>query len=86
MKPTPRTLTTGALTYLCLAMVALGHDDDPKASVEHPAVKGKPFRAALEEDSVAAARAVGFPSDGVQLMSWLPLNTFPGNPPFHPRV
>ena len=69
-----------ASTGLAIVVAAMGHPDDPKASVPHPATKARPFRASLEANPGSARSTLGFPSDGVSLMSWLPLSSFPGNP------
>ncbi len=52
------------------------HDDDPKLLDRQPPYIGEPYRSGGPNPTPLS---VGFPSNGVELLSWLPLNQF-GSP------
>jgi choice-of-anchor B domain-containing protein len=64
----------GALFFGALVTAAIAHVDDPKARDLLPPVYGPIWRAS--EGTVAAS----FPSSGILLKSWIPLNNFAGSP------
>jgi len=65
-----------ALGLLGLTVVQLAHDDDPKLLDRQPPYEGPAWRAG---DPEPQPLGVEFPSDNVQLLSWLPLSEF-GSP------
>lgn len=69
-----RSVIASALAVLTLAALALpirAHEDDPKWQNREAPVQGPIYRAGQDDGSVAGT----FDSNGVNLLSWFPLNT-----------
>jgi len=66
-----KTVLLAACAGLGVAAAALAHPDDPKEKDRVPRYEGPGYR--LGQDS-----PIGFPSEGVLLMSWMPLGEFGG--------
>ncbi len=81
----PRLLLVSCALLTPICGVALAHDDDPKILDSEPAYQGPGYRRALQDqpDSPLGGgnQELGnFSSNGVTLMSWIPLSEMAGNP------
>ncbi len=75
-----RSLAIASALILCAVFIGSfalqAHEDDPKILDRQPAYQGPGFRPGGANPTPLS---VGFPSNGVQLLSWLPLSNF-GSP------
>ena len=70
------TLSSSALPLLALLGPAFAHDDDPKILDRRPPTPGKGWRLG---DTGNDDRIAGFNSNGVQLLSWMPMSELDGS-------
>jgi choice-of-anchor B domain-containing protein len=68
----------GALGLAFLAGPLLAHEDDPKLLDRQPPVQAPAYRSALASPGGTNLNLGQFASSGIELLSWLPLNTLDG--------